>query len=566
MTTTVAPPDIAPYGWLLPPSDEEKLQYLRAPQHRWIFVVSAMAFAGVAASLAGFATQSYWTAVFLLPLALLVVEQAISLRTSTLPRRVTLPDHQFLVETYAPARYPSVDVFLPTAGEDVELLKNTYRHVARLRWPGALTVNVLDDVGNQTVAELAADYGFRYLARPGNEFKKAGNLHYAYTRTSNEFILILDADFVPRPDFLLETVPYFEQESVGVVQSPQYFSTSRSMPWLERCAGATQELFFRHIQPSRDSVAAAICVGTSAVYRRAALQTIGGFPLIPHSEDVFTGVLLGRKGYRVQYVPVVLSRGRCPDEIGAFLAQQYRWCEGSMALIADRRFHEDASMTGMQRLSFWAGFLYYVTTAVMAVLAPLPVLVMVTFFPANINMMNLLPLLGVVVLWLLVFPAVSLSRWRIEVLRVQTLYGFAHLFSMLDAARGKVMEWVATGAGSAPRRTVAHRVQRFMVPYLAVTQVLVFAGLLYGAMEFGVLRYSFNMAFALLGAYVFLPVVWLGRGAFVPAPRPAGRHGRGTGTERAISPRAHVIDLRSRRPVGRHAARVTSEPAKARGA
>ena len=75
-------------------------------------------------------------------LALLVVEQAISLRTSTLRRRVTPLDHQFLVDTYAPARYPSVDVFLPSAGEDIELLENTYRHVARLRWPGALTVNV----------------------------------------------------------------------------------------------------------------------------------------------------------------------------------------------------------------------------------------------------------------------------------------------------------------------------------------------------------------------------------------------------------------------------------------
>ena len=565
MTATIAP-EVAPYSWLTPPSDEEKLQYLRAPQRRWIFVVSAVAFLGVAASLAGFATQSSWTSVFLLPLVLLVVEQVVSLRTSTLRRRVTLPDHQFLVETYAPVQYPSVDVFLPTAGEELALLENTYRHVARLVWPGALTVHVLDDLGNPEVAELAMRYGFRYVARPGNDFKKAGNLQYAYTRTSGELILILDADFVPRSDFLLETVPYFEQESVGIVQSPQYFSTLRVMSWLERCAGATQELFFRHIQPSRDAVDAAICVGTSAVYRRSALASIGGFPLIGHSEDVFTGVLLGREGYRVQYVPAVLSRGRCPDEIGAFLAQQYRWCEGSMALVGDRRFHHDASMTGMQRLSFWAGFLYYLSTAVMAVLAPLPILVMVTFFPANITVLNMLPLMGVVLLWLVVFPAVSLSRWRLEVLRVQTLYGFAHLFAVLDVARGKVMEWVATGAGSAPRRTVAHRVQRFMVPYLAVTQVLVLVGLVHAATEYGLVRYSLNIAFALLSAYVFLPVVWLGRRALRPVLRQGPRRARGRSTEVVETPQvAQVIDLRSSRPAGRHAAHRQVER-EARGA
>ena len=144
---------------------------------------------------------------------------------------------------------------------------------------------------------------------------------------------------------------------------PQYFSTTRSMSWLERCAGATQELFFRHIQPSRDAVGAAICVGTSAVYRRAALDAIGGFPLIGHSEDVFTGVLLGREGYGVQYVPVVLSRGRCPDEIGAFLAQQYRWCEGSMALIGDRRFHEDPSLTRHATAQLLGRLPYYISTA-----------------------------------------------------------------------------------------------------------------------------------------------------------------------------------------------------------
>jgi hypothetical protein len=191
---------------------------------------------------------------------------------------------------------------------------------------------------------------------------------------------------------------------------------------------------------------------------------------------------------------------------------------------------------------------------------------MVIFFPGNINVLNMLPLLGVVVLWLVVFPAVSLSRWRFEVLRVQTLYGFAHLFSVLDAVRGRVMEWVATGAGSAPRRTVAHRVQRFMVPYLAVTQVMVFAGLLRGAMEFGLLRYSLNIAFALLSAYVFLPVVWLGRAALVPSPGQASRHARARGAEQAqISPARLVIDLRPARPWGRHAAKPSSERVEVRG-
>jgi cellulose synthase (UDP-forming) len=402
------------------------------------------------------------------------------------------------------------------------------------------------------VAALARQHGFHYIARRGNEFKKAGNLQYAFERSAGDYILILDADFVPREDFLFETVPYFQDEAVGIVQTPQYFSTDRKMSWLERCAGATQELFFRHIQPSRDAVGAAICVGTSALYRRSALETIGGFPLIGHSEDLFTGVLMARKGFHLQYVPMILSRGRCPDDISAFLAQQYRWCEGSMALVTDRHFHEEVSMTGMQRLSFWTGFLYYVTTAVNAVLAPLPILAMVFFFPQNVAALNMIPLVGVVLLWLVILPRVSIGRWRLDVLRVQALYGFAHLVCLLDMSRGEVMEWVPTGAGApaGSRRTLAHRLRRFMVPYLVITQALVFGGLLRGTLEYGVTRYWANIAFALLGAYVYLPIAWqtwravpaaaLSASSRRRAARPAVTMEIAPGTETAD----RVIDLR----------------------
>lgn len=507
--TAPATQELSGYSWLSPPSEQEKLQYLSSPQHRWIFVASALAFLGVVFSFVGLASQSYWTVVFFVPLLVLIVEQCCSLRTSTLSRRVTLPDHQFLVETYAPSRYPSVDVFLPTAGEEHHLLDNTYRHVSRLQWPGELTVNVLDDRSDPAVAQMAARYGFRYIARPGNEFNKAGNLQYAFLRTAGDYILILDADFVPREDFLHETLPYFSDDSVGIVQSPQYFSTMRGMSWLERCAGATQELFFRHIQPSRDAVRAAICVGTSAVYRRSALVGIGGFPQIGHSEDVFTGLLMGRRGFQVQYVPVILSRGRCPDQVDSFLSQQYRWCQGSMALVMDRHFHEERSMTEMQRISFWAGFLYYISTAMNAVLAPLPILVMVFFFPQNIAAVNMIPLVGVVLLWLVILPCVSQSRWRFDVLRVQTLYGFAHLFCIFDILRDAMVEWVPTGAPAGNGRTIAHRVQRLMVPYLFITQTLVFGGLFKGALEYGVADFWANIAIGLLGAYIFVPVAWM---------------------------------------------------------
>ncbi|MBT0772572.1 glycosyltransferase [Kineosporia sp. J2-2] len=496
-------------GPVTPPSDAEKDAYLAAPQHRWLFWAQAVAMLGVAVSMYGLATNTYWTLIFLGPLALMVVEQALALRTSTFTRRVTVGRHRELVRDFRGA--PSVDVFLPTAGEPLEVLANTYEHVARLDWPGELRIHVLDDSAREQVRRLAGAHGFEYLARPGSEFKKAGNLQYALERSRGEHITILDADFVPRPDYLRELVPYLDDPWVGIVQSPQFFATDRSMSWLQRCAGATQEMFFRFVQPSRDAVGAAICVGTSAVYRRRALEAIGGFPLIGHSEDVYCGVMMARKGFQLRYVPVLLTRGACPDNLDAFIAQQYRWCEGSMSLLMDRNFHEEPTMSAAQRASYWSGFLYYLATAVNAALAPLAVLVMVIAYPDRVQSGNMLPLAVATLFWLAVFPVVAFGRWRFEVFRVQAVYGFAHLFCIGDLIRGRAAEWVATGAvrtGTSPRAAVGDRVRRLMGPYLLATQAATLIGLGAGAMVYGFAHYWANIVLALLNAYVYLPVGW----------------------------------------------------------
>ena len=418
-----------------------------------------------------------------------------------------MPDHLATVELWRPHEYPSVDIFLPSAGENIDVLANTFDYVGQLHWPGELRVYVLDDKGSPEVQALAEYHDYSYLARPSHEFKKAGNLQYAYERSSGDHIVIFDADFVPRDDFLHELLPYMDDESTGIVQSPQFFSTKRSMGWLERAAGSTQEMFFRFIQPSRDAVGAAICVGTSAVYRRKALNAIGGFPLIGHSEDVFTGVLMHRKNYRLQYVPAVLSRGQCPDSLHQFISQQYRWAEGSLALLNDPAFHTERSMTFNQRLSFWAGFLYYITTAMNALLAPVALLVMAFFFPQNIQPINMLPLLGVVLLWTAVMPFVSRTHWRFEVLRVQTIYGFAHLFCIMDSIKGKMSQWIPTGA--TVHTPLGERVRRTMIWYLSASQALLLVGLTTGALRYGLDSYWANFVLVPLSLYVYLPLIAL---------------------------------------------------------
>jgi len=492
------------------PTGEQKYWYLEGQQHRWLLVFQALAFCGVAYSIIRFSLSAYWTMLMLGPLALYTITLLISTPSSARKRRVTLVDHKATVELWDPATYPSVDVFLPSAGEDLQILENTYLHVSQLEWPGTVIVYVLDDSGRQAVQDLAHAYGFAYLSRPDRGYlKKAGNLRYGYDRSTGDLIAIFDADFVPRREYLLELVPYFESPAVGIVQSPQFFDTGKNLNWVQRTAGATQELFYRFVQPSRDRVNAAICVGTCGVYRRAALQKSGGFAQIGHSEDVHTGVNLLKVGFYVQYVPVILAKGLCPDDLGAFISQQYRWCTGSMSLLSDPAFHR-APLSRRQRMCFWSGFLYYISTGLNGFTAPLPAIAMVFFFQNQIFPRNMVPLLGVVVLWFMILPLTFRGRWRPEVLRIQTVYGFAHALSIVHMLKHSTVEWVPTGAAN--KVPFADTVKRVFIGYLGACQLLLFSGLVLVTWEYGLERSWAMILFAVFRAYIVLPLIWEARG------------------------------------------------------
>src|SRR5439155_5041020 len=219
-----------------PPSDSEKTSYF-GDQHRWISLLAYLGFLMIVVSLLLFVSRRPWTAFLLAPLALSAVGASVSLITGSRPRRSTLDQHREFVQAWKPDSIPSIDVFLPSAGEELEVLHNTYRHVRNLNWPGELTVWVLDDSDRPEVRALARQHGFEYTVRENRGYlKKAGNLRHGYEQSSSDFIAIFDADFVPRPDFLFELVPYFQDASVGIVQSPQYFDIDKQMNWLQRAA------------------------------------------------------------------------------------------------------------------------------------------------------------------------------------------------------------------------------------------------------------------------------------------------------------------------------------------
>jgi cellulose synthase (UDP-forming) len=225
-----------------------------------------------------------------------------------------------------------VDVFIPVYGEPVEIVEPTVAAATRLH--GArVNVVLLDDGNSAQMRDLARRHGVRYLRRTLHTGAKAGNINHALGHTGAPFVLVLDCDHVPRPEFLERTLGHFADDRVAYVQTPQYYANA-GRGGITAAAWAQQALFFGAIARGKDALGAMFCAGTNVVFRRAALVSAGGFPEGSLTEDFQLSVLLHERGWRSAYVPEVLALGLGPEDMASYVSQQLRWSRGCLSAIA----------------------------------------------------------------------------------------------------------------------------------------------------------------------------------------------------------------------------------------
>jgi cellulose synthase (UDP-forming) len=495
-----------------PPDDQEKYKYF-GKRRRWVFGWLLVASAGVLYGYIHVAERAWLVAPLMwLLLMVMVPPVVINFWLRIGPPRLTLAEHQATVASYQ-ERGETVDVFLPSCGEPLAVLNNTFRYVSTMNWHGLKTVYVLDDSAQEKVHDLAGQYGFRYIVRPNpGEMKKAGNLTHALGVSTGDFIAVIDADFAVRPEFLYETMPYFSDPRVGIVQTAQYYDVSdRSFSYIQRYAGTLQEIFFRFIQPARDRYKAAICAGTNLVYRRAAVVAAGGFAQVPIGEDVHSGVKLAWAGYETRYLPLCLAKGVAPTDFASLANQQARWCRSSMMLMIERHFQE-APFTWQQRAAFWAAFLYYMSSATLLLTGPFPTLTMIWFYPGRIYPHNYLPILPALAASLFAFPVLS-RGWRPTIYRVCIINSCCHMYSVWCAIRGRVAEWVPTGA-SPDRGQVPLTVNRILCSWIAVVQLLLWSGLALRVHQYGWHAYWATEILGGVQLYMLAPLLTPSKGVW----------------------------------------------------
>ena len=238
---------------------------------------------------------------------------------------------------------PLIDVLICTYNEEEAILEQTIVGALAMDYPN-YRLWTLDDGRRPWLEALCARLSCGYITRADNAHAKAGNINNALRRvaalaTPPDYVAILDADFVPTPNFLTRAMTLFREDDVGVVQTPQHFANPDPMQRnlsLARVWPDEQRYFFDVIMASKDAWGAAFCCGTSSIIRFAPVMRIGGFPTDSVTEDYLLTLRLKQIGYRTVYLNERLSLGLAPEGLREYIGQRSRWCLGFMQICVGR--------------------------------------------------------------------------------------------------------------------------------------------------------------------------------------------------------------------------------------
>ncbi|CAN5198967.1 hypothetical protein BH11PAT1_BH11PAT1_4210 [soil metagenome] len=323
--------------------------------HEWLLYTYSVASLGYLAWLLFFTLN--WTAWFALPLIIAEVYRIFFSTVSLLcAREIAYPRY------IKPLKDATVDVLIPTYNEPIEIVRLTTENALKIK--GVQKVFVLDDGNRPSVKKMAQELGAEYAARTTNEHAKAGNMNNGLKYSTSEYLIMLDADHVPQSNFITRTLGYFIDSNLALVQTPQSFYNMKSiqhMPTPSDPDWNEQTMFYESIQPAKNVFNAAFFVGTSAILRRAAIDSVGGFATGTAAEDIHTSIRIHNKGWKTIFINEKLAYGLAPEDLKEYHKQRVRWGAGSLGLL----FRSSDSplrlknLTFMQRISYLNSTLAY---------------------------------------------------------------------------------------------------------------------------------------------------------------------------------------------------------------
>ena len=297
--------------------------------------------------------------------------------------------------------WPSVDIFIPSYNEDLDVVQATVYACQGLDWPAEkMTIYILDDGKRDSFKNFAEQVGVNYIRRPTNEHAKAGNINYALKHSTGEYVAIFDCDHIPVRAFLQVCMGAFVADpKLALVQTPHHFYSpdpfERNLSNFRKIPNEGN-LFYGLIQDGNDLWNAAFFCGSCAVIRRTILEEVGGIAVETVTEDAHTSLRMHRKGYRSAYLRAPISAGLATETLSAHVGQRIRWARGMAQILRTDNPLLGKGLKWQQRLCYFNAMLHFLAgiPRLVFLTAPLIFLLLHTYIiyaPASILLLYVIP-------------------------------------------------------------------------------------------------------------------------------------------------------------------------------
>lgn len=232
---------------------------------------------------------------------------------------------------------PRITVQIPTFNDPIAL--RCIKKCLAFDYPqDKLDIIVADDSTNletqQLLAQIAQEHdNITYVHRNNRQGFKPGALKEAMHLAKGEFIVIFDADWMPKKNFLKKIIQPFTDQNVALVQSRQGFY-NKDQNLVTRFAAYTLMIYHAIVMPINHKINCVFFCGTAGALRKSAFEKVGGWNLHSITEDSDLSVKLLMNGYKTVYLDFE-TPSEVPDTIEAFAKQQMRWCYGNVRVFFD---------------------------------------------------------------------------------------------------------------------------------------------------------------------------------------------------------------------------------------
>jgi len=261
-------------------------------------------------------------------------------------------------------KWPTVDVFIPTYNEPLDIVKPTVMAALNMDYPAdKFQVYILDDGRRDEFRQFAEEYGVVHVTRKDNRHAKAGNINAALKNTTRELVAIFDCDHVPTRSFLQLTVGWFlSDQKLGMVQTPHHFYSpdpfEKNLDIFNEVPNESA-LFYGIVQDGNDLWNATFFCGSCAVIRRPALEEIGGVAVETVTEDAHTSLRMQRNAWNTAYINIPQAAGLATSSMADHIGQRIRWARGMVQILRvdTPLFGKGLSMA--QRLCYFNSVVHY---------------------------------------------------------------------------------------------------------------------------------------------------------------------------------------------------------------